>query len=57
MTKSVKILEGNGQLPALKVLNFLSPRPFSFTISVGREEFINPFLRLLNSPGKNIKMP
>ena len=47
----------DGQFPALKALNFLSPRPFSFTVSVGGERFINPFLRLLNSPNKNAEVP
>jgi hypothetical protein len=44
------------QLSALKALNFPSPRPFSFTVPV-REEFTDPFFRLLDSPGKNAEIP
>jgi hypothetical protein len=50
------IVKGNGQFLTLKVLNSLSPQSFSFTISVGKEGFINPFLKLLNSPGRNAKI-
>jgi hypothetical protein len=45
------------RLPALKVLNFPSPRPFFFTVPVGKEGFTNPFLRLLDFPGKNTEVP
>jgi hypothetical protein len=38
-------------------LNSFSSRSASFIISVGKEEFINPFFRFLNSPGKNAEMP
>jgi hypothetical protein len=50
------IIERNGQFPILKTLNFFSSRFFSFTVSVGREGFINPFFRLLDSPNKSAKM-
>jgi tRNA(Ile)-lysidine synthase TilS/MesJ len=49
-------LKSDGQLPALKALNSLSPRPSSFTVLVGKG-FTNPFFRLLNFPGKNAEMP
>jgi hypothetical protein len=45
------------QFPALKALNSLSPRSSSFTVPVGKEEFTNPFLRLLDSSDKNAEMP
>jgi hypothetical protein len=44
------------RLPALRILNSFSPRPFSFTVLVGKEGFINPFLRLLDFPGKNTEI-
>jgi hypothetical protein len=56
MTESMKIFKRDRQFPTLKALNFPSPRPFSFTIPVGKEEFTNPFLRLLDSPGKNTEI-
>jgi hypothetical protein len=46
----------NGQFFTLKILNFFSPRPFSFTISVGKKGFINPFFKLLDSLNKNAEM-
>jgi hypothetical protein len=50
-------LKSDGQLPALKVLNFFSPRPSSFIFPFGKEEFINLFFRLLDFSGKNAEMP
>jgi hypothetical protein len=47
----------NKQFLTLKTLNSFSPRFFSFTISVGKKGFTDPFFKLLNSPGKNAKMP
>jgi hypothetical protein len=49
-------VEGNGQFLILKVLNSLLLRPFSFTVPVGEKGFTDPFFRLLDSPGKSIKM-
>jgi hypothetical protein len=57
ITEGVKILEKDRQFLILKALNFFSPRPFSFIIPVGKEGFTNPFLGLLNSPGKSAEMP
>jgi hypothetical protein len=56
MTKDIKISKRDGQLPVLKILNFFSPRSFSFTVFVEKERSINPFFKLLNSPGKNAGM-
>jgi hypothetical protein len=50
------IVEGNGQFFILKTLNFFSPRPFSFTIPVGREGFTNPFFKLLNFSDKSAEI-
>jgi hypothetical protein len=50
------IVNGNGQLFILKALNFFSPRPFSFTVSVKRERFTNPFLKFLDFLNRNIEM-
>jgi hypothetical protein len=55
--ESVKILEKNRQLFILRILNFFSSRSSSFTISVKRERFINPFFRLLDSPNRSAEMP
>jgi hypothetical protein len=52
----MEIFKKNGQFFILKALNSPSPRPSSFTIFVGGKEFTNPFLGLLNSPGKNIEI-
>jgi hypothetical protein len=57
MTEDVKILEKNKQLFALKALNFFSSRSFSFIIFAKGKGSINPFFRLLNSPGKSVEMP
>jgi hypothetical protein len=46
----------NKQLPALEALNSLSPRPFFFTVPVGKRS-TNPFFRLLNSFSRNAEMP
>jgi hypothetical protein len=56
MTEGVKILEKDKQFFVLKTLNSLSPRSFSFTVFVGGEKFINPFLKFLNSFNKNTKV-
>jgi hypothetical protein len=40
-----------------EVLNSFSPRSASFTVLIERERFINPFLKLLDSPGKNAEIP
>jgi hypothetical protein len=53
----VKSTKGDGQLPAPKALNSLSPRPSSFTVPIDKEGFTDPFLRLLNSPNRNAEMP
>jgi hypothetical protein len=45
----------DGQLPALKALNSSSPRLSSFTVPVG-ERFTDPFLGLLNSPGRSAEV-
>jgi hypothetical protein len=50
------IVKENGQLPILKVLNFFSLRLSSFTVSVKKEESINLFFKLLNSPDKNTEI-
>jgi hypothetical protein len=57
MTEGVEILERDGQFSVLGALNFFSPRPSSFTVPVGGEKFTNPFLGLLDSPGRNVKVP
>jgi len=57
ITEDMKIFKGNRQFPAPEILNSFSPRPFSFTVPVGRKGSTDPFLRLLNSPGKNTKVP
>jgi hypothetical protein len=41
----------------LEILNFLSSQFSSFTNLIVRERFINPFFKLLNSPGKNAEVP
>jgi hypothetical protein len=46
----------NKQFLVLRVLNFLSPRFFSFTVPVGGERFINLFFRFLDFSGKNVKV-
>jgi hypothetical protein len=51
-----KTIEGDGQLPILKTLNSFSPRSSSFTILVKGKGSINPFLKLLDSPGKSAEM-
>jgi hypothetical protein len=56
IVESVKILEKDRQFLALKALNSLSPRSFSFTVSIGREGSTNPFFKLLNSPDKNVEI-
>jgi hypothetical protein len=56
MTEGVEIFKRDGQFLALKILNFFSPRSFSFTVPVGGEGFIDPFLGLLNFPGKSVKV-
>jgi hypothetical protein len=56
MIEGMEIFKGNRQLFTLKALNFFSSRLFSFIVPVGGEEFINPFLRFLNSLGKSAKM-
>jgi hypothetical protein len=56
MIEGVEIFEGDGQFPVLGVLNSFSPRPSSFIIPVGGEGFTDPFLGLLNSSGRNIKV-
>jgi hypothetical protein len=57
MTEDVEIFEKDEQFSALKVLNSPSSQPFFFIVPVGKERFTNPFLGLLDSPDKNIKMP
>jgi hypothetical protein len=57
MIKGVEIFKGNRQLFTLKALNSPSSQPFFFIVPVGKERFTNPFLGLLDSPDKNIKMP
>jgi len=47
----------DGQFPIPGALNSPSPRPSSFTALVGGEGFIDLFLRLLDSPGKNAEIP
>jgi hypothetical protein len=56
MTEGMEIFEGNRQFPVPGALNSLSPRFFSFTVPVGREGSTDPFLGLLNSPGKNAEV-
>jgi hypothetical protein len=56
ITEGMKILKKDRQLLALKALNFLSPRPSSFTIPTKKERSINLFFRLLDSPNKNTEM-
>jgi hypothetical protein len=56
MTKDMEISERNKQFFILKVLNFLSPRSFSFITLAKRERFINLFFRLLDSPDRNAKV-
>jgi hypothetical protein len=50
------IMKRNGQFPILKTLNFFSPRPSSFTISIKKKKSTNPFFKLLDSPGKSAKV-
>jgi hypothetical protein len=40
----------------LKALNFPSPRSTSFITPVKREGSTNPFLKLLNSPSRNVEI-
>jgi hypothetical protein len=56
MTEGIKILKRDRQFLTLKALNSPSPRPSSFTVSVEKERFTDPFFRLLDSPGKNAEM-
>jgi hypothetical protein len=49
-------MKRNGQLPVLKILNSFSPRSFFFTIPVGGEKSTDPFFKLLDFPGKSVKM-
>jgi hypothetical protein len=49
-------VKGNGQFSILKTLNSPSSRPFSFTVLIGGERFTDLFLRLLDSPGKSVKV-
>ena len=44
------------QFSVLGALNSPSSRPFSFTVSVEKERFTNPFLGLLDSSGRNAEM-
>jgi hypothetical protein len=54
---------GPGEIPNLLLdflsgaLNSPSPRSASFTIPVKGERSTDPFLRLLDSPNKNAKVP
>jgi hypothetical protein len=58
MTEGINILKGDGQFFTLRVLNFFSPRSFSFTVFAKREGFINLFFfKILDFPGRNAKMP
>ena len=57
MTEGVEIFEGDGQLPAPGALNSPSPRPSSFTVPVGGEGSTDPFLGLLDSPGRSAEVP
>jgi hypothetical protein len=41
----------------LEALNFFSPRSFSFIDPAVGKGLTNPFLRLLNSSGRSVKMP
>jgi hypothetical protein len=50
-------MKGDGQLPALKALNSPSPRSSFFIAFIKREGSINLFLKLLNSSGRNAKIP
>jgi hypothetical protein len=43
------------QLPVPKTLNFFSPRPFSFTVPVGKRS-TNSFFRFLDFSGRNAEM-
>jgi hypothetical protein len=56
MTEGMEIFKGDRQFSILKVLKFLSFRPFSFIIPVGGEEFTDSFLKLLDSSGRNVKI-
>jgi len=44
------------QLSVSGALNFFSPRPFSFTVPIGKRS-TDPFLRLLDSSNKSAEMP
>jgi hypothetical protein len=44
------------QFPVPGILNFLSPRPFSFTVPIG-EGSTDSFFRLLDSPGRSAEVP
>jgi hypothetical protein len=50
------IVKGDGQFFALKVLNFPSPRSFSFTIPIRKERSTDPFFRLLDFSSRNAEM-
>jgi hypothetical protein len=50
------IIKGNRQLSILKILNSLSPRSFSFIISIGKEGFTDPFLKFLDFFNKSVEM-
>ena len=56
MTESMEIFKKNRQLPVPKTLNSPSPRSSSFTVPVGKKKSINPFLRLLDSFDRNVKV-
>jgi hypothetical protein len=45
-----------GKVILLRALNFLSPRFISFIAPVKGKGSINPFFKLLDSPGKSVKM-
>jgi hypothetical protein len=48
--------EKDKQFLILKVLNSFSPRPFFFTIPIGKKGSINSFFRLLDSSDRNAKI-
>ena len=50
------VVEGNGQLPVLEILNSFSPRPFSFTVLIGKGS-TDLFFGLLNSSDRSVEMP
>jgi hypothetical protein len=50
-------IKGNKQLPTLKILNSFLFLSLSFLNPIIKKGFTNPFLRLLDSFNKNIKVP